>query len=135
VAFDRFCFVCLYQQRKEELTEQIKQNNGILMIIAVKRHHDQGISYKGKHVIGPGLQFQSFSPLSSRQEAWQHPGRYNDGDEAESSTSGSEGSQEKTVFRQLGRGSQCAHPCSDTLPSTRPHLLIAAFPGPSIFKP
>jgi hypothetical protein len=37
--------------------------------IAVKRHHDQGNSYKGKHLIGAGLQFQRFSPLSSRWEA------------------------------------------------------------------
>ena len=42
--------------------------------IAVKRHHEQGNSYKG-NIIGAGLQFQGFSPLSSRQEAWQHPVR------------------------------------------------------------
>jgi hypothetical protein len=35
--------------------------------IAVKRHHDQGNSYKG-HLIGAGLQVQRFSPLSPRQE-------------------------------------------------------------------
>jgi hypothetical protein len=28
-----------------------------------------------------------------------------------------------------------AHPHSDTLPPTRPHLLIVPLPGPSIFKP
>ena len=38
-----------------------------------------------------GLAFQSFSPLSSWQEAWQHPGLYS-AEEAESSTSCSEGS-------------------------------------------
>ena len=27
--------------------------------IAVKRHHDHSNSYKGKHLIGPGLQVQS----------------------------------------------------------------------------
>jgi hypothetical protein len=37
--------------------------------IAVERHHDHGNSYKGQH--WAGLQFQSFSPLSSWQEAWQ----------------------------------------------------------------
>ena len=42
--------------------------------IAVKRHHEHGNSYKG-NIIGAGLQFQGFSPLSSRQEAWQHPVR------------------------------------------------------------
>ena len=35
---------------------------------AVSRHHDQGESYKGQYLIGPGLQVQRFSPLSSRQE-------------------------------------------------------------------
>ena len=29
--------------------------------IAVKRHHDQGNSYKGKYLIDDGLQFQRFS--------------------------------------------------------------------------
>ena len=28
-------------------------------------HHDYGNSYKGKHFIGAGLQFQRFNPLSS----------------------------------------------------------------------
>jgi hypothetical protein len=36
--------------------------------IAVKRHHDQGNSNKGKRLIGAGLEFQEFSPLSSWQE-------------------------------------------------------------------
>ena len=40
----------------------------------MKRHHDYSNSYKG-HLIGAGLQFQRFNPLSSWQEAWQHPGR------------------------------------------------------------
>jgi hypothetical protein len=31
----------------------------------MKRHYDQDNSYKGKHLMGAGLQFQSFSPLSS----------------------------------------------------------------------
>jgi hypothetical protein len=54
--------------------------------IAVNRHHDQGNSYKGQHLIGAGLQVQKFSPLSPRQEAWQHPGRHGTGG-AKSSTS------------------------------------------------
>jgi hypothetical protein len=33
-------------------------------IHAVKRHHDQGKSYKGQHLIGFGLQVQRFSPAS-----------------------------------------------------------------------
>lgn len=35
--------------------------------IKVRRHHDQGCSYKQKHLIATGLQFQSFDPLSSCQ--------------------------------------------------------------------
>jgi hypothetical protein len=34
----------------------------------VNRHHDQGKSYKGQHLIGAGLQVQRLGPLSSRQE-------------------------------------------------------------------
>jgi hypothetical protein len=34
----------------------------------VNRHHDQGKSNKGQHLIGAGLQVQRFNPLSSRQE-------------------------------------------------------------------
>ena len=36
----------------------------------MKRYHDQGNSYKTKHSIEAGLQFQRFSPLSSWWEAW-----------------------------------------------------------------
>jgi hypothetical protein len=35
---------------------------------AVKRYHDWGNYYKGKHLIGAGLQVQRFSPLPSWQE-------------------------------------------------------------------
>jgi hypothetical protein len=35
----------------------------------VNRHHDQGKSYQGQHLIGAGLQVQRFSPLlSSKRE-------------------------------------------------------------------
>jgi hypothetical protein len=54
--------------------------------IAVKRHHDQGNSYKGKHLIGAGLHFKRFNPLSY-QEAWQHPGTHGAGAGTESSAS------------------------------------------------
>jgi hypothetical protein len=40
----------------------------------VKRDRDQGTSYKGQHLIGAGLQFQRFNPLSSWWEAWQPAG-------------------------------------------------------------
>jgi hypothetical protein len=35
----------------------------------VKRHYDQGNSFKGQHLIRAGLQVQRLSPLSSR---WEH---------------------------------------------------------------
>ena len=63
--------------------------------IAVKRHNDQGNSFKRKHLIGAGLQFQRFSPLSLGQEAWQYPDSHGSGG-AESSTSCSKVNQEKT---------------------------------------
>jgi hypothetical protein len=47
----------------------------------VKRQDYQGNSYKGKHLIEAGLQFQRFSPLSSWQEAWQCAGRHGAGEE------------------------------------------------------
>jgi hypothetical protein len=54
---------------------------------AGNRHHDQGNSYKGKHLIGAGLQFQRFSPLLSWWEARQRAGKHGSGEKAESSTS------------------------------------------------
>jgi hypothetical protein len=42
---------------------------------------------KGKDVIGAGLQFQRFSPLSLWWETWQCPGTHGAGEGAESSTS------------------------------------------------
>jgi hypothetical protein len=58
-----------------------------------------------EYLIGAGLQFQRFSPLSSKHEAWQHPARHGAGG-AESSTSCSEGKQEETgILRQLGGSS------------------------------
>ena len=65
------------------------------MEISIKRHHDQGDSYKGQHLIGAGLKFHRFS-LLSEQEACQHAGRHGAGEGAESSISCSKGTQEKT---------------------------------------
>jgi hypothetical protein len=67
--------------------------------IAVKRHHDQGNSYNGQHLIRASLQIQRFSPLVSWQEAWQLPGRQ----EELSFVSCSEGKQEKTGFHAAKR--------------------------------
>lgn len=44
--------------------------------IAMKRDHDQGNSYKGKHLIGLGLQVQRISPYV------QHADRYSAGEVA-----------------------------------------------------
>ena len=63
----------------------------------MKGQHDQGNSYKGQHLFGAGLEFQSFSPLLSWREAWQCGGRHSAGAGAESCKS-SEGSQEESVF-------------------------------------
>ena len=73
--------------------------------ISVKRRCDHGNSYKGQHLIGAGFQVQRFSPLSSRQEAWQRLGRHGAG-EAESSTSSSKGNQVQTVSSTLGGASK-----------------------------
>ena len=43
------------------------------------RHDDQGNSYKEKHLIGAGSQFQRFYPLSPWREAWQYAGRLDAG--------------------------------------------------------
>ena len=59
------------------------------------RHHDQGNSYKGQHFNGAGLHILWFSSLSSRQEAWQHPGIPVAGG-AKNSTSCTEDKRDKT---------------------------------------
>ena len=114
-----------------------------MVSIAVKRHHDQGNSYKEQHLIGAGLQFQRFSSSSSRQEAWQCLGRHGTGERAKSSTSWSKVARRKGYLssRQLGRGSQSPptkwHISSNKVTPTpiRPHLLIVPLPGPILFKP
>ena len=54
--------------------------------VGVKRHHDHGNSYKGKHLIGTGLQFQSFSHYH-HGKTWQQAGRHRAGEGDESFTS------------------------------------------------
>jgi hypothetical protein len=51
---------------------------GVLVwgFVAVKKHYDQGNSYKGQYLIWGGLQVQKFRPLKSWLETWQHPGRH-----------------------------------------------------------
>ena len=65
-------------------------------------HHDQGNSYKGKHLIGSGLQFQRASPLSSWWEALQRTCRHSAGG-VKNTTFWSIDSQKETIFcRQPG---------------------------------
>ena len=54
---------------------------------AVERHHDQSNSYKGKRLIGAGLRFQRFSPLSSWWEVWWQASRHGAAEVAGGSTS------------------------------------------------
>jgi|UPI0000F50270 hypothetical protein len=56
-------------------------------------------SYKGKHLIGAGLEFQRYSPLLW-QEAWQHTSRYGVGERAE----------EFYIFIQRQQGETVLHP-------------------------
>ena len=66
------------EQKKEELRytptdlqERIEKGDCLSQcLIAVKRHHAHGNSYKEKHLIGAGLQVHRFGLLSSWQEAW-----------------------------------------------------------------
>jgi hypothetical protein len=74
----------------------------IRVSISVKRHHDQGKSYKGQHLIGAGSQVQRFSPLSSWRESWQHSGRHG-ARGAENCTSCSGGKQKTAVFQSVRR--------------------------------
>ena len=65
-----------YQQMEHRLACILQivlccQISWIWCLTDVQRHHGQGQSYKGKHLIGTSLQFQRFSPLSSWQEVWQ----------------------------------------------------------------
>jgi hypothetical protein len=65
----------------------------------VKKHHDQGNSYKEQHLIEDGLEDLRFNALSSWQEAWQHPGKHGTRG-AENYISSSKGSQGHNVFQE-----------------------------------
>ena len=83
-----------------------------------------------KHLIGAGLQFQRFSPLSSQWEAWQCAGRLGAGEGAESSISPFKCSQKEglSCTGQFERRTSEPTPHSDALPPTRPRLLTVPFP-------
>ena len=103
-----------------------------LDFIAMKRYDDRDNSYKGKHFTGAALQFQRFNPLSSWQEAWQHPGRQDAGGGADSSTSPLAGSKEDTLFHTGQSLStynpKASTPHSDIYFPDVPHLLIVPLP-------
>ena len=111
-----------------------RHGHSLRVFIAVKRHNDQGNSYKGKHLIGASLQVQRFSPLLSRKAH----GIFQAGMALEKELRVlhlvSKGITRRLTSRQLGRVSQ-SYPHSDTLPPTRPHLLILPLPGSGIYKP
>jgi hypothetical protein len=86
------------------LYSQISVLNSILNLcfIVVKRHHDPGNYYEGKHLIGSGWHFQRFSPLTSWWQVWQHVGRHGTGEVAKSFASRSAGrrkEKEKEIKR------------------------------------
>jgi hypothetical protein len=94
--------------------------------ITMKRCHDCGYSCKRKHLTGT---HKRCIPLSSQLEAWQRAGRHGTGEVAEGSTSGLAGKQEESIRLGLAWASETSTPASsDTLPPTRPHLLIVPFP-------
>ena len=99
--------------------------------IAVKNHHDHSNSYKEKHLIGAGLQFQRFSPLSSWWEAWQRAGRHG-AEELRTLHLDPQTARRDCVHSEHRRPQSPLH--SDALPPIRPHLLIVPLPMGQTFK-
>ena len=60
----------------------------------MKRHHDHSNSYKGKHLIGAGLQGRGLVHYHHEEK---HGGRQGSGEGAESSTLGSAGSKKREI--------------------------------------
>ena len=104
-----------------------------LQFHCLNRHHDHSSSYKGQHLIGAGLLVLRFSPLSSWQEAWQHPGSHGAGG-AESSKSCPKGKQKTGFQAAMRKVSQSPPPQWYTIPPTRSQPIVP-LPGTSIFKP
>ena len=70
----------------------------IKISITLRKHHDHSKSYKGKHLIGAGLQFQRFSPLSScGWGTYWLAGRHGNREVAEGSTSVSAGNRKTSL--------------------------------------
>jgi hypothetical protein len=64
----------------------------------VKRHHDHSNSYKRKHLIEAGLQFQRFSPFFFIVKTWWYAGRHGAEEGAESSIFRSSGSKKRPLL-------------------------------------
>jgi hypothetical protein len=100
--------------------------------ITVKRHHDHGNSYNWA-TFNRGLVY------TFRSSIYCHGGKHNwvqagiVQEKLRVLHLVLKANRKRLASRQLG-GSQ-SPPHTDTLPPTRPHLLIIPFPGPSIFKP
>ena len=61
----RVCMsACTHMETRGQLQMSFFKGHCLKVSISVKRYHDHGNSYKGKHLIGD-LHFQRFSPLSS----------------------------------------------------------------------
>lgn len=54
----------------------------ILVRVLLMRRDTMTTATVGKHCIGAGLKFRSFSPLFSLEDAWQHAGGYRAGEGA-----------------------------------------------------
>jgi hypothetical protein len=101
----------------------------------VKRHHDRGNSYKGKHFTGAGYSFRGLV-------TWHHAGRPGAG-EAKGSISWSKDSQEETLFR-TGQSLSTRRPPSSPTQWHISSIKATSIPtkpksatshGPSICKP
>jgi hypothetical protein len=105
---------------------------GLRLSIAMKRHHDHRNSYKGRYLIGAGLQFQRFSPSSSW---WEHGGMqagmvlekevrvlHLDLQAADEDCAQMDTGHSLNIYALKA----CLH--SDTLSPTKPHLLTVPLP-------
>jgi hypothetical protein len=100
-----------------------------LGFIAVNRHHDQGKTYKGQHLIGASLQVQRFSLVSSSQEH----GRIQAGmvqEDLRGLNFHLKAASGKLTSRQLGSKAHAHKPTP-----TRPYLLIGLLPEARLYKP
>lgn len=95
----------------------------------MKRPHDLGNYYKGKHLLGACSQVQRFSSLSG-WEAWCHTGRHEAGEVAEICIIGSAGSKKREIASGPGLDfwnlqTHLQWPTKKATPTqTRPYILI-----------